>query len=150
MSGTNLEVDQNGKGDTRTSSRYVGSAPPGSLTFALPGKVPAFTVTSSSASIPWNAAGSIPAEYQNSASTVSASFSGAGGTATAILIATRNWLVANSMSTSYTLSGPTLPNFLPAWAPGSPLTASIVTMAGTNLTGPPTAGGFLNTASRIQ
>ena len=48
LSATNLEIDQNGKGDTRTSGRYVGNAPPGSLTFALPGKVPAFTVTSSS------------------------------------------------------------------------------------------------------
>jgi hypothetical protein len=150
LAATHLEVDQAGKGDTRTSARYVGSGPPASLTFALPGKVPAFTVTSSSASIPWNAAGSTPAEYQNAASTVSASFSGAGGNATATLIASRAWLVANNMSTSYTLTGPTLPNFQAAWAPASPLSASIVTMAGTNLTGPPTAGGFLNTASRIQ
>jgi hypothetical protein len=150
LAATHLEVDQTGKGDTRTSARYVGSAPPASLTFALPGKVPAFTVTSSSASIPWNAAGSTPAEYQNAASTVSASFSGAGGNATATLIASRAWLVANNMSTSYTLTGPTLPNFQAAWAPASPLSTSIVTMAGTNLTGPPTAGGFLNTASRIQ
>ena len=150
LAGTHLEVDQAGKGDSRTTARYVESAPPASLTFALPGKVPAFTVTSSGGSIPWTAAGSTPAEYQNAASTVTASFSGAGGNATATLIATRNWLVANNMSTNYTLAGPTLPNFQAAWAPASPLSASIVTMAGTNLTGPPTAGGFLNTASRIQ
>jgi hypothetical protein len=30
------------------------------------------------------------------------------------------------MSTSYTLTGPTLPNFLPAWSPGAPLTSTAV------------------------
>src|SRR5688572_10245307 len=150
LSATHLEVDQAGKGDSRTTARYVGSAPPASLTFALPGKVPAFTVASTTASIPWSAAGSIPAEYQTAASTVAASFRGAGGNATATLIASRGWLVANNMSTSYTLTGPTLPNFLPAWAPTSPLTSSSVIMVGTNLTGAPTAGSFLNTAIRIQ
>ncbi|HEX6941760.1 MAG TPA: hypothetical protein VF128_02465 [Gemmatimonadaceae bacterium] len=150
LSATHLEVDQAGKGDTRTSARYVGSAPPASLTFALPGKVPAFTVASTTASIPWSATGSIPAEYQTAASTIAASFTGAGGNATATLIATRGWLVANNMSTTYTLTGPTLPNFLPAWAPTSPLTASSVIMVGSNLTGAPSAGGFLNTAIRIQ
>jgi hypothetical protein len=54
------------------------------------------------------------------------------------------------MSTNYTLTGPTLPNFLAAWAPASPLAASTVSMTGTNLTGAPTAGGFLNIAIRIQ
>jgi len=151
LSATNLEVDQNGKGDTRTSSRYVGSAPPGSLTFAMPGKVPAFTVSAAAgASIPFMAAGSTPAEYQNAASTVSATFTGAGSSASASLIATRSWLVANGMSTSYTLTGPTLPGFLAQWAPGSPLAASTVSMSGTNLTGPPSAGGFINSAVRIQ
>ena len=151
LSATHLELDQvTGKGDSRTSARYVGSAPPASLTFALPGKVPAFTVASTTASIPWSATGSIPAEYQTAGSTVSASFTGAGGNASATLIATRAWLVANNMSTTYTLTGPTLPNFLPAWAPTSPLTASSVIMVGTNLTGTPTAGSFLNTAVRIQ
>ena len=151
LSATHLELDQNGKGDSRTSSRYVGSAPPASLTFALPGKVPAFTVSAvAGASIPWAAAGSIPAEYQATASTISATFTGAGGNASATLIATRSWLVANSMSTSYTLTGPTLPNFQAAWAPASPLTSTAVSMTATNLTGPATAGSFLNTAVRIQ
>jgi len=150
LSATHLEIDQAGKGDSRTSARYVGSAPPASLTFALPGKVPAFTVASTTASIPWSATGSIPAEYQTAASTIAASFTGAGGNATATIIATRGWLVANNMSTTYTLTGPTLPNFLAAWAPTAPLTSSSVIMVGTNLTGAPTAGGFLNTAVRIQ
>ena len=150
LSAIHAEVDQNGKGDSRSTFRYVGSAPPASLTFALPGKVPAFSVASTSASIPWSATGSIPAEYQSATSTVSAIFVGAGGNATATLIATRGWLVANNMSTNFTLSGPTLPNFQPAWAPASPLTSTTVSMTSTNLTGPPTAGGFLSIASRIQ
>lgn len=148
LSAIHIELDQNGKGDSRTSTRYVGSAPPASLTFALPGKVPAFTVSAvAGASIPWAAAGTIPAEFQTAASTVSATFIGSSATAT--LLASRAWLVANNMSTSYTLTGPTLPNFQAAWAPTS-LTSTSVGMGATNLSGAPTAGSFLNSASRVQ
>jgi hypothetical protein len=36
------------------------------------------------------------------------------------ITATRGWLVANGMGSSYTLTNPDLPGFLPAWAPSAP------------------------------
>jgi uncharacterized membrane protein len=133
----------------RQQTQYFGPTPPASATFALPTAVPAFTVTQPSSN--WTAAGSIPAEYQTSASTVTATFQGSGATSIYSITATRNWLVANSMSTNYTIGQQALPNFLPAWQPGAPLTSSSVTMLSQNFSASgPIAGSTLSMATRVQ
>lgn len=138
--------------NSRTTIQYLGSAPPASASFALPSAVPAFTVTqvSGAPTTTWTVAGSIPAEYQTGTSSVTATTQGSGGTTLMIVSATRAWLVANGMSTSYTLTGPTLPGFQQAWAPAAPLASTTVTMAGSNITGTPVAGSVAFSASRTQ
>jgi hypothetical protein len=133
----------------RSSIRYFGSTPPTTTLFPLPQAVPAFT-TSQVQGAPvttWQVAGQTPTDYQGSTSVFTASFEGQNNFYT--LQATRGWMAGNGMSTSYTLAGPILPDFLQAWAPSAPLVESGVTMAATNLTSPPVAGSVLHLAIRL-
>ena len=138
--------------NTRIQTRYVGSAPPASGTFALVAAVPAFTTSQvNGAPVPsWVASGSIPADYQQPTSIVSAAFAGGNLGQLFTIAATRAWLQANNMGTNYTLTSPTLPGFLQAWAPAAPLDNATVIMLGTNLTTAPTAGSVINIGSRTQ
>ena len=63
--------------------------------------------------------------------------------------ATRGWMAANGMGTSYTLAGPSLPGFLAAWAPSAPLVESVVLMAATDLLSVPVAGSIIDAAIRL-
>lgn len=138
--------------DFRSSIRYIGSAPPANLNFALAAKVPAYTVSPvNGAPVPtWMVSGTTPADYQTATSTVTAAFFGSGDNTIYTISASRGWLVANGMSTSYTLTGPTLPGFLTQWAPAAPLLESNVLMIGSNASAAPTAGTIINFASRGQ
>jgi hypothetical protein len=144
-------LEQSGNNlDLRNSIRYLGSAPPASGAFALPAAVPPFTVSQVQGApvTTWSATGPTPADYQTASSFILASFEGT--SAVYSITATRAWLVANNMSTNYTLAGPTLPNFLAQWAPASPLASSIVSMVGGNFTTTPVAGSVANFAIRQQ
>jgi hypothetical protein len=149
LNATSVETAGN-VSDTRSRQMYVGSAPPASVSVALPAKVPAFT-TSQVASSPtrWQVTGSTPIDYQTALSSVSASYSGQGANTQYTLTATRGWLVANGMGTSYTLTNPDLPNFLPQWAPSAPLLSTSVIMVGSNATAAPTAGTSVVIGARI-
>jgi hypothetical protein len=138
--------------DFRSSIRYIGSAPPGSGNFTLNASVPPFTVSPVGGApvSTWSATGQTPSDYQTASSVVTASFTGAGENALYTIAATRAWLVANNFGTSYTLAGPTLPGFLPQWAPGAPLFDSQVIMIGSNVTTAPVVGSILNIAFRLQ
>jgi len=134
----------------RGSFRFFGPNPPASATFALPAAVPAFTVAAvNGAPVPtWSATGQIPSEYQGANSQVEASFQGAGESTLYTIIATRGWLTANNMSTSFTLTAPTLPGFLAQWAPAAPLVDAQVAMySDFNLFG--TAGAVISFAVRL-
>jgi hypothetical protein len=134
----------------RGSFRFFGPNPPASATFALSAAVPAFTVAAvNGAPVPtWSATGQIPSDYQTANSQIEASFQGAGETTLYTIAATRGWLTANNMSTSYTLAGPTLPGFLATWAPAAPLVDAQVSMfSDFNLFG--TAGSVINFGLRL-
>ena len=135
----------------RGSVRYLGSAPPASATIALAAAVPAFTVSPvNGAPVPtWSVTGQIPTDYQTPSSLITTSFQGAGGSTLYTITATRGWLTANNMNSSYTLTAPTLPGFLATWAPAAPLVDADVTMYTGNLTAAPVAGTFINFASRF-
>ena len=137
--------------DLRFQTRYFGT-PPASATFTLPTAVPAFTVTQVNGApvTTWSATGPIPAEYQTAISPVSVTFEGNGGTALVTVSATRGWLLANNMTTTYTLTQPTLPNFLSQWAPAAPLASAVAIMLGFDELAAPTAGTTLNFAARLQ
>ena len=147
---TNTDQPSGSVIDFRTSIRYLGSAPPASGSFALPASVPAFTVSQvqNAPVTTWSATGQTPADYQTASSLVLVSFEGS--SAVYSITATRAWLVANNMSTNYTLAGPTLPNFLAQWAPASPLANTIISMVGGNFTTTPVAGSVANIALRQQ
>jgi hypothetical protein len=136
--------------DVRAIQQYVGSAPPAGITLALPAKVPVFT-TSTVATSPtrWQVVGSIPTDYQTAVSSVSASYTGQGSNQLYTITATRAWLVANGMSTNYTLINPDLPGFLTQWAPSAPLLATSVIMVGSNATAAPTAGTITVIGTRV-
>lgn len=138
--------------DFRVSTRYIGSAPPASGNFTLNASVPPFTVSPvNGAPVPtWSAAGQTPSDYQPANSLIGVSFAGAGENTLYSIQATRAWLVANNFSTSYTLTGPTLPGFLAQWAPAAPLVDSEVIMFGSNITTAPVAGSIINIAFRLQ
>jgi hypothetical protein len=146
---TNIEL-----GGTVTDSRsvisYLGSTPPANVGLTLPGKVPAFTVTQVNGApvTTWTTAGSIPAEFQSLSGPVAIQYIGQGSTTFYAITATRNWLVANNMSTSYSITNPTLPGFLQQWAPAATLTSTTVAMGGINLVAAPTAGTILTFAVR--
>jgi hypothetical protein len=148
---TNTELPANNV-DFRSQIRYVGSAPPASGNFALPASVPAFTTSQVNGApvTTWQVAGSTPSDYQSAASIVSGAFTGSGGNALYTIAASRGWQTANNMTTSYTLTAPTLPGFLPAWAPAAPLADATVIMVGTNTTTTPAAGTIANVAFRLQ
>jgi hypothetical protein len=135
--------------EVRSSTRYYG-APPASATFSLPGPVPTFTVSQVNGApvTTWSATGAIPAEYQTAISPVVVIFEGSNGAVVSIT-ATRGWLLANSMGSTYTLTQPTLPNFLSQWAPSAPLAPTIVLMLGYDQLVAPTAGAVLNFSGRI-
>jgi hypothetical protein len=144
-------LEQSGNNlDLRNSIRYLGSAPPASGAFALPAAVPGFTVSQVQGApvTTWSATGQTPADYQTASSLILVSFEGS--SAVYSITATRAWLVANNMSTNYTLAGPNLPNFLASWAPASPLANTIVSMAGGNFTTTPVAGSVASFAIRQQ
>jgi len=135
----------------RTSIRYFGSGPPASGTFALPAAVPAFTVTAQGGAPPypsWTVAGATPADYQTVGSNVSTVITGPA--AVSVITATRAYLQANGQAANYSLATPILPNFLPAWAPASPLEDALVIMFGGNLTATPVAGTVINSGTRLQ
>jgi hypothetical protein len=138
--------------ESRSTFRYFGANPPASTAFPLPAAVPAFIV-SQVAGAPvttWQASGQIPADYQGATSVIEASFQGGGETTLYTISATRGWLTANNMTTSYSLAGPNLPGFLPQWAPAAPLFDAQVIMFGSNLTGTvPTAGTIFNVGLRL-
>lgn len=137
--------------DLRSSVNYIGSAPPASGNFSLPPAVPAFTVSSvMGASVPWSVTGQTPTEYQTAASAVVAGFEGGDGNALVTMVATRGWQTANGMTTSYTLTGPTLPGFQAAWAPAGPLASSSVIMFGFNVNAAPAPGTVAAFAARTQ
>jgi len=138
--------------DFRISDNYIGSAPPASGSFALPPAVPSFTVSPvMGAPVPtWSVTGQTPAAYQTSVSSITTSFEGGDGNALYTISATRAYQTANGMATSYTLAGPTLPNFQAAWAPTAPIAESTVVMFGYDLLGVPTAGTVAIFALRIQ
>ena len=148
---TNSEL-QGSNVDSRSIITYVGNAPPANSTYALPAAVPAFTVSPvNGAPVPqWMATGSIPAEFQAGTSVISVAFTGANLSSLYTISATRAWLEANSQTTTFTLSAPTLPGFLQEWAPAAPLDNSIVIMLNTNATGAPTVGTVTNLSSRVQ
>jgi uncharacterized membrane protein len=131
--------------------RSFGPNPPASTTFALPANVPAFTVAPvNGAPVPtWSASGQIPTDYQGVSSFIEASFQGAGESTLYTITATRGWLTANNMSTSYTLAGPTLPGFLAQWAPATPLVDAQVVMASSLDLFAGTAGSVVNFALRF-
>jgi hypothetical protein len=134
----------------RGSFRFFGPNPPASTTFALPAAIPAFTVAAvNGAPVPtWSATGQIPGDYQTANSQIEASFQGAGETTLYTIAATRGWLTANNMSTSFTLTGPTLPGFLAQWAPAAPLVDAQVSMfSDFSLFG--TAGSAIHFAVRL-
>lgn len=135
----------------RSTVRYFGSAPPATTTFALPQAVPAFTVTAvAGAPVPtWTVAGQIPTDYQTTDGVVEASFQGAGESTLYVILATRGWLTANNMNTSYTLTAPTLPGFLTQWAPAGPLVDAAVFMFGANVATTPVAGSVVNFSGRL-
>lgn len=64
--------------------------------------------------------------------------------------ATRSWLTANGMGTTYTLQGQNLPGFLAAWSPGSPVGDVSVTMFGTNYLTVPVGGSVFKFAGLTQ
>ncbi|HEX6315205.1 MAG TPA: hypothetical protein VFZ73_10115, partial [Gemmatimonadaceae bacterium] len=136
---------------SRSTFRYFGANPPASTTFPLPAAVPAFTVTQVAGApvTTWQASGQIPADYQGATSVVEASFQGGGETTLYTISATRGWLTANNMTTSYTLAGPNLPGFLSQWAPAAPLVDAQVIMFGSNLNTVPTAGTVFNIGLRL-
>jgi hypothetical protein len=136
--------------DFRSAVHYIGSGPPANGNFALPAKVPAFTVSQVNGApvTTWQAAGQTPSDYQTAVSTVTASFTGTSAIYT--ISATRGWQTSNGMTTSYTLAGPTLPGFLAEWAPGAPLDFSTVIMLGSNATAAPATGTFALIGTRIQ
>ncbi len=136
--------------DFRSSIRYLGSAPPASGSFALPAAVPPFTVSPvNGAPVPtWSVSGQTPADYQTADGLIEVIFTGS--SAVYSVAATRAWLVANGFSTNYTLTGPTLPNFLAQWAPASPLAETVMSMIGANFTTAPVAGSILHLAIRQQ
>lgn len=138
--------------DFRLSTRYLGSAPPASGNFTLNASVPTFTVTPvNGAPVPtWSATGQTPSDYQTAGSLLEVGFTGSGESTLYTIAATRAWLVANNFSTNYTLTGPTLPNFLAQWAPAGPLASSEVLMFGSNFTTAPVAGSIVNIAYRLQ
>lgn len=150
LSITNTEL-QGDNISSRSQIRYVGSAPPASGTFALPAAVPAFTVSPvNGAAVPsWVVTGQTPAEYQTAASVISVAYTGANGQLYTIA-ASRAWQTANNMNTSYTLTQPTLPGFLSAWAAQPPLEDATVIMIGANATATPTVGTVANLAFRLQ
>lgn len=136
----------------RSTFHYFGPNPPASTAFPLPAAVPAFTVTQVAGApvTTWQASGQIPADYQDATSVVEASFQGGGETTLYTISATRGWLTANNMSTSYTLAGPNLPGFQAQWAPAAPLVDAQVIMFGSNLTGSmPVAGSVINIGFRL-
>ncbi len=149
---TNLEDLGGGQQTFRSSTRYLGSGPPGSGTFALNQNVPGFsTLPVSGAPVPtWVTSGTIPTDYQGSGSSIGTSFVGAGDGAFYTIAATRAWLIANSFNTSFTLTGPTLPGFQSLWAPAAPLDLSSVIMFGSDFTTVPVAGSVFNLAIRTQ
>jgi hypothetical protein len=136
--------------DIRSSTRYYGE-PPASATFTLSGPIPAFTVNQVNGApvTTWSVAGAIPAEYQTAISPIEVLFEGSNGTVVDILV-TRAWLLANSMGSTYTLTQPTLPNFVSQWAPAAPLVTTTVAMAGYDLLVTPTAGSIRNVSARVQ
>jgi hypothetical protein len=136
----------------RSQVRYIGSAPPASGNFALAQEVPPFTTSQvAGAPVPtWMSTGQIATDYRTATSVVSTSFTGGGGGQRYTIAASYGWLAANGMTTTYSLTAPTLPGFLQAWAPAAPLDDSMVIMAGTNATGAPTAGTIVNIAFRLQ
>ena len=138
--------------DYRISDNYIGSAPPASGNFALPPAVPPFTVSSvMGAPVPtWSVSGQTPAAYQTAVSAITAEIEGGNGDALFRMSATRGWQTANGMTTSYTLTGPNLPNFLAAWAPAAPIVEPSVIMIGFDVFGVPTAGTVAVFAVRIQ
>jgi hypothetical protein len=142
--GTELEIQ-------RGFIRFFGPNPPASTTFALPANVPTFTVAPvNGAPVPtWSASGQIPTDYQSPSSFIEASYQGAGESTLYTITATRGWLTANNMSTSYTLAGPTLPGFLAQWAPAAPLVDAQVVMASNLDPFVGTAGSVVNFASRF-
>ena len=149
---TNVEELAGGIQSIRTSSRYLGSAPPGSGAFTLNQAVPTFA-TSPVGGAPvttWSTSGTIPTDYQGTESIVAASFLGAGDGATYSVVATRAWLAANGFTTTFTLSGQDLPGFQESWAPASPLDASTVLMFSSDFTTMPLAGSIFNLAIRSQ
>ena len=134
----------------RGSYRFFGPNPPASTTFALPAAIPAFTVAAvNGAPVPtWSATGQIPGDYQTANAQLEASFQGAGETTLYTIAATRGWLTANNMSTSFTLTAPTLPGFLAQWAPAAPLVDAQVAMySDFNLFG--SAGAAIHFAARL-
>ena len=136
--------------DLQGSLTFYGT-PPASATITLPGAIPAFTVSQVNGApvTTWSATGSIPAEYQTAVSPVSVNFEGANG-AIITIDATRGWLLANSMGSTYTLTQPTLPNFLSQWAASAPLASTIVIMLGYDELAVPTAGSVLKFSGRLQ
>ena len=137
--------------DLRSTTRYYG-APPASATFTLPGAIPAFTVSQVNGApvTTWSVAGSIPAEYQTAVTPIAVTFEGNNGNAYISIAATRGWLLANSMGTNYTLTQPTLPNFLSQWAAAAPLASTTVIMLGYDELVAPTAGSVINFGGRVQ
>jgi uncharacterized membrane protein len=135
----------------RSTIRYVGSGPPATTSFALPAAVPAFTTTQVGGApvTTWTIAGSTPADYQTANSVIEAAVQGAGGSTLYTMGMTRGYATANGMSTSYTLTGPTLPGFLQAWAPAAPLVDASVLMFGSNITTTPVAGSVANVGIRL-
>lgn len=134
------------------STRYLGSGPPGSGTFALNQQVPPFTVSSASTSPAqlWSATGPTPTDYQGSQSAVAAVFVGPLADNSVTVTATRSWLNANGGATNFTLTQPTLPAFDPAWAAAAPLDASSIIMISSNFSGVPVAGSLTRSAIRTQ
>jgi uncharacterized membrane protein len=137
---------------SRSQIRYIGSAPPAGNSFALPAAIPAFTVAPvNGAPVPtWMVSGQTPADYQTTSGVIQTVLTGGGGTALYSISASRGWQTANGMSTSFTLTGPTLPGFLATWAPAAPIDDSTIIMFGANLTAAPVAGTVINLAFRLQ
>ena len=137
---TNVEVGADFIG-ARAQIQWFGQNPPASANFTLPATVPTFTVTAvNGAPVPtWTVAGQIPAGFQTNDSEIEVSYTGAGESTLYTIIATRGWLTANNMSTSYSLTGPTLPGYLATWAPAAPLFDAQVALF-SNFRTAPTAG----------
>ena len=137
--------------NVRSTIRYFGSAPPATTSFALPQAVPAFTVTAvTGAPVPtWTVAGQIPTDYQTADGLVEASVQGAGESTLYTINATRGWLIANNMNTSYTLTAPTLPGFLAQWAPAGPLVDAQVLMISSSVATTPVAGSVVSLGARL-